>query len=84
MSIQSEITRITNKRDQSFAKVAAKGVIVPSGSTIDDLPDLIDQISGGSLWSSGIYQDINGYICVSPNGGAAGILQSSSYLVVSQ
>lgn len=45
MSISSEITRITNKRDASFAKVALKGVIVPSGSTIDDLPDLIDSIS---------------------------------------
>lgn len=44
MSIQNEITRITNKRDQSFTKVASKGVTVPSGSTIDDLPDLIDSI----------------------------------------
>lgn len=44
MSIQSEITRITNKRDASLAAVAAKGVTVPSGSTIDDLPGLIAQI----------------------------------------
>lgn len=48
MSIQSEITRITNKRDASFAAVSAKGVTVPSGSTIDDLPDLIAQIQQGS------------------------------------
>lgn len=48
MSIQSEITRITNRRDQSFQQVAAKGVTVPAGSTIDDLPDLIAQISTGS------------------------------------
>ena len=44
MSIQSEITRLTNKRNQSLTKVASKGVTVPSGSTMDDLPDLIDLI----------------------------------------
>ena len=47
MSIQSEITRITNKRDASFTAVEAKGVTVPSGSTIDDLPGLIAQIQQG-------------------------------------
>ena len=47
MSIQSEITRITNKRNASFVEVENKGVTVPSGSTIDDLPGLIAQISGG-------------------------------------
>ena len=47
MSIQSEITRISNKRDASFTAVANKGVTVPAGSTIDDLPDLIAQITGG-------------------------------------
>lgn len=44
MSIQSEITRITNKRDLALSAVAAKGVTVPAGSTIDDLPDLISMI----------------------------------------
>lgn len=49
MSIQSEITRITDARDDSFDAVAAKGVTVPSGSTIDDLPTLIAAIpTGGS------------------------------------
>lgn len=48
MSIQSEITRITNKRDASFTAVANKGVTVPSGSTIDDLPSLIGAISTSS------------------------------------
>lgn len=48
MSIQSEITRISNKRDASFTAVENKGVTVPAGSTIDDLPDLIDAISQGS------------------------------------
>lgn len=44
MSIQSEITRISGKRDDSFDAVESKGVTVPSGSTIDDLPGLIAQI----------------------------------------
>lgn len=48
MSIQSEIARITNKRDASFTAVANKGVTVPSGSTIDDLPSLIGAISTSS------------------------------------
>lgn len=51
MSIQSEITRITNKRNQSFTKVASKGVTVPSGSTIDDLPGLIDLIEVHDTYS---------------------------------
>ncbi len=69
MSIQSEVTRITNKRDASFTAVANKGVTVPAGSTIDDLPDLIDAISQGSgtIISDplGYYLDQNnGYIVV--------------------
>ncbi len=49
MSIQSEINRIIAARDSSFMAVASKGVTVPSGSTIDDLPGLIALIttSGG-------------------------------------
>lgn len=47
MSIQSEINRIIGFRDASLQAVAAKGVTVPSGSAIDDLPSLIAQISTG-------------------------------------
>lgn len=47
MSIQSELTRIQNKRDLSFQEVANKGVTVPAGSTIDDLPGLISSIETG-------------------------------------
>ena len=64
MSIQSEITRITSARDSSFTAVGAKGVTVPAGSTIDDLPGLISQIDAGgasavtsivvgALWGTG-------------------------------
>lgn len=67
MSISSEITRIQNKRDLSFAEVANKGVTVPAGSTIDDLPGLIAQIEQGSSSGSGgiIYQDLDGYLNLS-------------------
>ena len=67
MSISSEITRIQNKRDLSFAEVANKGVTVPAGSTIDDLPGLIAQIEQGSGSGSGgiIYQDLDGYLNLS-------------------
>lgn len=47
MSISSEIARIEAARDDSFDEIAAKGVTVPSGSTIDDLPALIRAIPTG-------------------------------------
>ena len=47
MSIQSEINRILNFRDLSFEAVRNKGVAVPTGAVIDDLPDYIDQIQQG-------------------------------------
>lgn len=50
MSIQSEITRITNYRDLSFEAVRGKGVTVPANAVIDDLPGYINQIqSGGGM-----------------------------------
>lgn len=48
MSIQSEINRIINFRDLSFEAVRNKGVTVPTGAIIDDLPDYISQIQQGS------------------------------------
>lgn len=52
MSISRELARITGARDDSFDAVAAKGVTVPFGATIDDLPTLIAAIpTGGSSLS---------------------------------
>lgn len=56
MSIQSEITRITQMRDASLTAVSGKGVTVPSGSTIDDLPDLIDLINVSGTTPTGTKQ----------------------------
>jgi hypothetical protein len=48
MSIAYEISRISQNISDSLDAVAAKGVVVPSGSTSDDLPELIAQITSGS------------------------------------
>lgn len=48
MSIASEISRISQNVSDSLTAVAAKGVTVPSGSTSDDLPELIAAIQTGS------------------------------------
>lgn len=47
MSISSEIARIEAARDDAFDEITAKGVTVPAGSTIDDLPALIRAIPTG-------------------------------------
>lgn len=47
MSISSEISRISGNVEDAFEAIEGKGVTVPSGSTSDDLADLISQISGG-------------------------------------
>ena len=48
MSIQSEITRIAGAKSDIADAIEEKGVTVPSGSTIDDMAELILQISSGS------------------------------------
>lgn len=57
MSISSEISRISKNVSDSLDAVAAKGVTVPSGSTSDDLPDLIAQISSGGGGGSIVISD---------------------------
>ena len=47
MSIQSEITRISGKVSEALSSVAAKGVTVPSGAGVNELPGLIASITGG-------------------------------------
>lgn len=47
MSIADEITRLYGVREDIFSAIEDKGVTVPSGSKLDDAPDLIAAISGG-------------------------------------
>ena len=47
MSIQSEIARISGKVSDALSAVAAKGVTVPGGAGVNELPGLIASITGG-------------------------------------
>ena len=44
MSIQSKINYIITKRNEALTEVSNKGVPIPNGAKIDDLPGLIKQI----------------------------------------
>lgn len=50
MSIQSQITRIKNAKNDILSTLEEKGVIVPSGVLLDDVADLIKQISGSDVY----------------------------------
>ena len=47
MSIQTELTRITNAKAAIKAAVEGKGVTVPDGTLLDGIASLIDSIEGG-------------------------------------
>ena len=49
MSIASEITRLQGVKSDILRAISDKGVEVPSGSMLDDCPDLIASISGGGV-----------------------------------
>lgn len=50
MSIASEITRLQSVKSDILNALAAKGVTVPAGSALDDVPGLVASIpSGGSI-----------------------------------
>ena len=53
MSIQTELTRITNAKAAIKAAVEGKGVTVPDGTLLDGMAALIDGIEagGGSSWT---------------------------------
>ena len=53
MSIQTELTRITNAKASIVAAVEGKGVTVPDGTLLDGMAALIDGIEagGGSSWT---------------------------------
>ena len=69
MSISSEITRITNAKNAIASAISSKGVIVPSGAKIDDMPALIDDISGGNYQSKSVTYTSNGTATITPDAG---------------
>ena len=44
MSIATEITRLENAKSDISSSIEAKGVAVPEGTTLDEMPALIDAI----------------------------------------
>ena len=55
MSLQSELTRlqdnvtsISSSKDAIMTALASKGVTVPAGATLHDVPNLIGQINGSA------------------------------------
>lgn len=55
MSIQTELTRITNAKSSIVAAIEGKGVTVPEGTKLDGMAALVEAISagGGAEISSG-------------------------------
>ena len=53
MSIQTELTRITNAKASIVAAIEGKGVTVPDGTLLDGMAALIESIEagGGSSWT---------------------------------
>ena len=47
MSVETEITRISNAKAAIKAAIEGKGVTVPNGTLLDGMAELIDSIEGG-------------------------------------
>lgn len=54
MSIQTELTRITNAKEAIKTAIAGKGVTVPDGTMLDGMAALIESIEAGGGGVSGI------------------------------
>ena len=50
MSIQTELTRITNAKAAIKAAIEGKGVTVPDGTLLDGMASLIESIEAGGRW----------------------------------
>ena len=62
MSVQTELTRITNAKAAVKAAIEGKGVTVPEGTLIDGMAPLIDSIEAGGV---GNYEVSTGIITLS-------------------
>ena len=65
MSIQTELTRITNAKAAVKAAIEGKGVTVPDGTLLDGMAPLIESIEAGINATGGtitVSSDVNDYV----------------------
>ena len=76
MSIQTELTRITNAKAAIKTAIEGKGVTVPAGTLLDGMASLIDSIPAGStpiLQSKSVTYTANGTDIITPDDGYDGL-----------
>ena len=76
MSIQTELTRLTNAKAAIKTAIESKGVTVPSDTLLDGMASLIESIEAGgapSLQSKSITYTANGTATITPDDGYDGL-----------
>ena len=62
MSIQTELTRITNAKAAIKTAIEGKGVTVPAGTLLDGMASLIESIEAGGGSGGKAYKIVSGYL----------------------
>ena len=76
MSIQTELTRLTNAKAAIKTAIEGKGVTVPEATLLDGMAGLIESIEAGgapSLQSKSVTYTANGTATITPDDGYDGL-----------